>query len=131
MEFAGLFAALGSDVTVVCRGSNVLRGFDEDVRQAVAASYTNRGIKLMLGDSIRRLERWDGDRRRWRPCRKDRRYDRTGREAGGRPGAAHLRPQTEHDLTRARPCRRQDWGRRRYHCRRELAHERPEHLRRG
>ena len=35
MEFAGLFAALGSDVTVVCRGSNVLRGFDEDVRQAV------------------------------------------------------------------------------------------------
>jgi glutathione reductase (NADPH) len=56
MEFAGLFAALGSDVTVVCRGSNVLRGFDEDVRQAIAASYTNRGIKLMLGDSIRRLE---------------------------------------------------------------------------
>ena len=57
MEFAGLFAALGSDVTVVCRGSNVLRGFDEDVRQAVGASYTNRGIKLMLCDSIRRLER--------------------------------------------------------------------------
>jgi glutathione reductase (NADPH) len=60
MEFAGLFAALGSDVTVVCRGSNVLRGFDEDVRQAVSASYTNRGIKLMLCDSIRRLERRDG-----------------------------------------------------------------------
>ncbi|SDJ36347.1 NADPH-glutathione reductase [Bradyrhizobium sp. Rc2d] len=60
MEFAGLFAALGSDVTVVCRGSNVLRGFDEDVRQAVAGSYTNRGIKLMVGDSIRRLERRDG-----------------------------------------------------------------------
>jgi glutathione reductase (NADPH) len=57
MEFAGLFAALGSDVTVVCRGSNVLRGFDEDVRRAVAASYTNRGIKLMLGDSILRIER--------------------------------------------------------------------------
>lgn len=59
MEFAGLFAALGSDVTVVCRGSNVLRGFDEDVRQAVAASYMNRGIKLMVCDSIRRLERQD------------------------------------------------------------------------
>ena len=61
MEFASLFAALGSDVTVVCRGSNVLRGFDEDVRQAVAGSYTNRGIKLMFGDSIRHLERRDGD----------------------------------------------------------------------
>ena len=48
MEFAGLFAALGSDVTVVCRGSNVLRGFDEDVRRAVAGSYTNRGIKLIF-----------------------------------------------------------------------------------
>lgn len=61
IEFAGLFAALGSDVTVVCRGSNILRGFDEDVRQAVAASYTNRGIKLMLCDSIRRLKRSDKD----------------------------------------------------------------------
>jgi glutathione reductase (NADPH) len=61
MEFAGLFAGLGSDVTVVCRGSNVLRGFDEDVRRAVAGSYTNRGIKLMLCDSIRRLERRDRD----------------------------------------------------------------------
>lgn len=60
MEFAGLFAALGSDVTVVCRGSNVLRGFDEDVRQAIAASYTNRGIKLMLSDSIRQMERTEG-----------------------------------------------------------------------
>ena len=60
MEFAGLFAALGSDATVVCRGSNVLRGFDEDVRQAVAASCPSRGIKLMLCESIRRLERWDG-----------------------------------------------------------------------
>jgi glutathione reductase (NADPH) len=57
MEFAGLFAALGSDVTVVCRGSNVLRGFDEDVRQTIASSYTNRGVKLMLCDTIRRLER--------------------------------------------------------------------------
>lgn len=57
MERAGLFAALGSDVTVICRGSNVLRGFDEDVRQAVAASYTNRGIKLMFNDSIARLDR--------------------------------------------------------------------------
>ncbi|NLS07402.1 glutathione-disulfide reductase [Rhizobium sp. P32RR-XVIII] len=55
MEFAGLFEALGSDVTVVCRGSNVLRGFDEDVRQAITASYTNRGIKVLLGDSIKRM----------------------------------------------------------------------------
>jgi glutathione reductase (NADPH) len=60
LEFAGLFAALGSDVTIVCRGSNVLRGFDEDVRQAIASSYTNRGIKLMLCDTIRRLDKHTG-----------------------------------------------------------------------
>ena len=50
---------------------NVLRGFDEDVRQAIGGSYTNRGIKLMFGDSIRRLKRRDPGHRRWRPCRKD------------------------------------------------------------
>lgn len=60
VEFAGLFAGLGSDVTMVCRGSHVLRGFDEDVRHAVASSYTNRGIKLMLSDTIRRLEKPTG-----------------------------------------------------------------------
>ncbi len=131
MEFAGLFAALGSDVTVVCRGSNVLRGFDEDVRQAVAASYTNRGIKLMLGDNIRRLARRDGHI----GC-----GDRAGRidvttEQGGRLVADQVLlafgRAPEHDLARTGPRWGQDWGRRRNHCRRELAHEYSEHLRRG
>ena len=61
MEFAGLFAALEATSPSCAAGRNVLRGFDEDVRQAVAGSYMNRGIKLMFGDSIRRLERRDGD----------------------------------------------------------------------
>jgi glutathione reductase (NADPH) len=55
MEFAGLFAALGSQVTMICRGSHVLTGFDEDLRASVGASYVNRGIELMLGDSIQRI----------------------------------------------------------------------------
>jgi glutathione reductase (NADPH) len=57
VEFAGVFAALGSDVTVVCRGDNVLSGFDEGLRQALAQSYTARDIKLMFGDLITRLDR--------------------------------------------------------------------------
>ena len=32
LEFACIFAGFGSDVTVVYRGDNILRGFDEDVR---------------------------------------------------------------------------------------------------
>ena len=35
LEFACIFAGFGSDVTVVYRGDNVLRGFDEDVRAHV------------------------------------------------------------------------------------------------
>ena len=35
LEFAGIFAGLGSDVTVIYRGDNILRGFDEDVRAHV------------------------------------------------------------------------------------------------
>jgi glutathione reductase (NADPH) len=55
IEFAGLFAALGSQVTIICRGTQVLRGFDEDLRAAVAVSCSDRGIGLMLGDSIERI----------------------------------------------------------------------------
>ena len=35
LEFAGIFAGFGSDVTVIYRGDNILRGFDEDVRKHV------------------------------------------------------------------------------------------------
>src|ERR1700674_2409116 len=33
LEFAAIFAGLGAKVTVVCRGDNILRGFDDDVRR--------------------------------------------------------------------------------------------------
>ena len=36
VEFAGIFAGLGSQVTLVYRGENILRGFDDDVRDASA-----------------------------------------------------------------------------------------------
>ena len=36
VEFAGIFAGLGSQVTLVYRGENILRGFDDDVRAASA-----------------------------------------------------------------------------------------------
>jgi glutathione reductase (NADPH) len=32
LEFAGIFNGYGSDVTVIYRGDNILRGFDEDIR---------------------------------------------------------------------------------------------------
>ncbi len=49
VEFAGIFIGLGVDVTLVYRGEQILRGFDEDIRSHVAAEIQRRGVKLILG----------------------------------------------------------------------------------
>jgi glutathione reductase (NADPH) len=49
VEFAGIFAGLGVDTTLVYRGPNLLRGFDDDVRAHVAEEMKKRGVKIMLG----------------------------------------------------------------------------------
>jgi glutathione reductase (NADPH) len=57
VEFAGIFNGLGSDVTLLHRGDRLLRGFDEDVREALGEAYAMRGIELALGRTINRLDR--------------------------------------------------------------------------
>jgi glutathione reductase (NADPH) len=55
VEFAGIFAGLGSQVTLLYRGPNILRGFDDDIRSHLAGEMERRGIKVVLGcthDSI-------------------------------------------------------------------------------
>ncbi len=47
VEFAGIFAGLGSEVTLVYRGEKVLRGFDEDLRDKLTADYARRGIRIL------------------------------------------------------------------------------------
>ncbi|THD52213.1 glutathione-disulfide reductase [Phenylobacterium sp.] len=49
VEFAGIFNGLGVDVTLVHRGPNVLRGFDDDVRSHLTEEMEKRGVKVMLG----------------------------------------------------------------------------------
>ena len=49
LEFAGIFNGLGVDTTLVHRGPNVLRGFDDHVRAHVAEELERRGIKVILG----------------------------------------------------------------------------------
>ena len=49
VEFAGIFNGLGVDVTLVYRGEQVLRGFDDDIRSHVADEIQRRGVKLVLG----------------------------------------------------------------------------------
>ena len=60
VEFAGIFAGLGSDVTLIHRGDNVLRGFDEDLRNAVKTSLERRGVRLVLGETITSITKAEG-----------------------------------------------------------------------
>jgi glutathione reductase (NADPH) len=57
LEFAGIFAGYGSDVTVVYRGDNILRGFDEDVRKHVRAEMEKKGITVITGCTIDKVEK--------------------------------------------------------------------------
>ncbi|WP_230531807.1 glutathione-disulfide reductase [Microvirga roseola] len=59
VEFAGVFAGLGSEVTLLHRGDKLLRGFDEDVRDALGEAYAQRGINLALKKTLTRLDRTD------------------------------------------------------------------------
>ena len=57
LEFAGIFAGYGSDVTVIYRGDNILRGFDEDVRTHVRAEMEKQGITILTGCTVDKIDR--------------------------------------------------------------------------
>ena len=56
VEFAGIFAGLGSHVTLVYRGENILRGFDDDVRQHLRMDMEKHGIRVVTGRTIAAIE---------------------------------------------------------------------------
>jgi glutathione reductase (NADPH) len=56
-EFASIFAGLGVETTIVYRGNKVLRGFDEDLRDALNAGLEARGIRIIYETTIAALER--------------------------------------------------------------------------
>ena len=57
VEFAGVFHGLGSRTSLLHRGDKLLRGFDEDLRDALGRAYADRGIELALGVMIERMDR--------------------------------------------------------------------------
>jgi glutathione reductase (NADPH) len=56
LEFACIFAGFGSDVTVVYRGDNILRGFDEDVRTHVRSEMEKAGITILTGCTVAKVD---------------------------------------------------------------------------
>jgi glutathione reductase (NADPH) len=57
LEFAGIFAGFGSDVTVIYRGDNILRGFDEDVRTHLRAEMEKQGITILTGCTVDKVDK--------------------------------------------------------------------------
>ena len=56
VEFAGIFAGLGAHVTLVYRGENILRGFDDDVRRHLRVEMEARGIRVLTGCKVAAVE---------------------------------------------------------------------------
>jgi glutathione reductase (NADPH) len=57
VEFACIFNGLGVETTLIHRGPNILRGFDDDVRSHVAEEMEKRGIRVRLGTQHARIEK--------------------------------------------------------------------------
>ncbi len=57
VEFAGIFAGLGVETILVLRGTQILRGFDEDIRSHLAAEMKKKGIEIKTNADIAKIER--------------------------------------------------------------------------
>ena len=57
VEFAGIFAGLGSQVTLVYRGENILRGFDDDIRAHLRGEMEKRGIIIITKQTVAAVEK--------------------------------------------------------------------------
>ena len=56
-EFAGIFNGLGAKVTQVYRGEQILRGFDDDVRDTLATEMRKKGIDIRVKTTIARTDK--------------------------------------------------------------------------
>ena len=59
VEFATIFNGLGSEVTLIYRGDNILRGFDDDVRAHLRLELEKRGIKIVTRQTVTDVEKVD------------------------------------------------------------------------
>jgi glutathione reductase (NADPH) len=56
-EFAGIFHALGSKVTVVNRSDQILRGYDEQIRDRLFQISTAKGIEFLFNVQFENIEK--------------------------------------------------------------------------
>src|SRR6202795_1679337 len=56
VEFACIFAGLGAHVTLIYRGENILRGFDDDARHHLRVEMEKHGIKVITNCKVQAVE---------------------------------------------------------------------------
>ena len=59
-EFACILNGLGVKVSQYYRGAQILRGFDQDLRDDVCAAMLNRGVKIVTNQIISKIEKTSG-----------------------------------------------------------------------
>jgi glutathione reductase (NADPH) len=57
VEFAGIFRGMGSDVSLLYRSEQILRGFDDDLRERLNTEMRRKGIDVRTGTNITRIEK--------------------------------------------------------------------------
>lgn len=57
VEFAGIFNAAGSKVTMLLRGDNVLRGFDVELRERLSEEMRARGVEIRTETRVRSIDK--------------------------------------------------------------------------
>ncbi len=57
VEFASIFNGLGAETTLLYRGEKILRGFDDDLRDGLAAAMQARGIRVITNDVFTKIEK--------------------------------------------------------------------------
>ncbi len=61
VEFAGIFQGLGRQVTQLYRGPLFLRGFDDDIRAALAREMRRRGVDLRMNINVESITKLGDD----------------------------------------------------------------------
>ncbi|MBN3561550.1 glutathione-disulfide reductase [Aliamphritea spongicola] len=57
VEFAGIFAGLGAETSLIYRGDMFLRGFDEEVRRFTAEEVAKKNVNLRFNNNISKIEK--------------------------------------------------------------------------
>lgn len=63
VEFAGIFNGLGATTHLLYRGEQILRGFDDDVRNFAAAEIAKKGVRIRTQTDVVKIEEAAGRRR--------------------------------------------------------------------